>query len=251
MKEIYPYRYSIGIFVIVAMLVAFLVSWLTPKKFLAIATALPASSYSNDRSRLFNENLEALYSSLGNPDDLDYVIGTAKLDTVYLFVTDSLFLATHYDVKETGEAARRKAASLLQKNSRIEKSGYGELKVKVWDKDRGKAAVLANAILAKLGAIHRDLQSVSNRATLQSLERQKTLADTTPSAQRIDYDRLINEYRMLTDAAMPVIIPVEFARVPEWPDKPRTWRNVTLAAGLALVFSIILAAFMAGRKRIE
>ena len=55
---------------------------LMPRKYLSEATALRASSYTNDKASIFNRNIEALYSTLGSADDLDMIIGTAQLDTV-------------------------------------------------------------------------------------------------------------------------------------------------------------------------
>ena len=155
--------------IIASMLVAGTVSYLKPKKYLSVATAVPASSFAADRSKIFNENIQALYSALGTPDDLDMIVGTARLDTVYLAVTDQFNLFDHYKMQEKGEAARNKAASLLKKNTKVMKSEYGELKVKTWDTDKNLAPQLANAIMEKLKAIHQDLQNAGNLATLQGL----------------------------------------------------------------------------------
>ena len=48
---------------------------------------------------------------------------------------------------EKGDAASNKAASLLKKNTKVMKSEYGELKVKVWDTDKNLAPQLANAVM--------------------------------------------------------------------------------------------------------
>ena len=89
--------------IIASLLVVGTVTYLKPKKYLSVATALPASSFASDKSKIFNENIQALYSALGTPDDLDMIVGTAKLDTVYLAVTDQFNLFDHYRMKEKGE----------------------------------------------------------------------------------------------------------------------------------------------------
>jgi hypothetical protein len=96
-----------------SLLIVGIIVFLKPSQYLSIATAVPASSYSTDKSKIFNENIEALYSELGNPDDLDMIIGTAKLDTVYLAVTDQFNLFDHYKIPAKDETARHKAAKLL------------------------------------------------------------------------------------------------------------------------------------------
>jgi hypothetical protein len=125
--------------VLLSLLAVGVITFMKPRQYLSVATAVPASSYTSDKSRIFSENIEALYSALGDPDDLDRVLGTAKLDTVYLAVADQFNLFDHYKVKEKGDAARSKSASLLKKNTVVMKSEYGDLKVKVWDTDKNLA----------------------------------------------------------------------------------------------------------------
>jgi len=169
--------------IIASLLIVGTVTYLKPKKYLSVATAVPASSFASDKSKIFNENIQALYSALGTPDDLDMIVGTARLDTVYLAVTDQFNLYDHFKMQEKGEAARSKAASLLKKNTKVMKSEYGELKVKAWDTDKNLAPQLANAIMEKLKAIHQDLQNAGNLATLQGLisrkEKLQQAADST------------------------------------------------------------------------
>jgi len=247
--------------IITSMLVVGTVSYLKPKKFLSVATAVPASSFAADRSKIFNENIQALYSALGTPDDLDMIVGTARLDTVYLAVTDQFNLFDHYKMQEKGEAARNKAASLLKKNTKVMKSEYGELKVKTWDTDKNLAPQLANAIMEKLKAIHQDLQSAGNMATLQGLvsrkEKLQQMADSTTNSvensnqqkeQISQYEKLIGEYQLMVDTKPPVLITVEKAKAAAWPDQPKTVQLLVATAVLAFIFSL-LAALVLERKK--
>ena len=247
--------------IIASLLVVGVISYLKPPKFLSVATAVPASSFASDKSKIFNENIQALYSALGTPDDLDMIVGTARLDTVYLAVTDQFNLYDHYKIKEKGEAARSKAALLLKKNTKVMKSEYGELKVKCWDTDKNLAPQLANAIMEKLKAIHQDLQNAGNLATLQGLisrkEKLQQVADSTMnsaenSTQRKDqisqYEKLIGEYQLMVDTKPPVLITVEKAKAAEWPDQPKTIQLLAATAVLAFIFSL-LAALVLERKK--
>jgi len=238
--------------VVLALTTTFLFTFLSPKKYLAVATAVPASSFASDRSRIFNDNIQALYSSLGTPDDLDLIVGTADLDTVYLAVLDELKLQDHYKVSETGDAQRMKIASLLKKNTKVMKSGYGELKIKFWDKDRGLSARIANTIMEKLRSIHQDLQSESNRLTLETLKNTYTRLtakrDSVNNIQLNEYEKLVNEYEMLVAAKPPVLITVEPARTPEWPDKPKLGRNLIAVGAITFIFSILLALVLEKRQ---
>lgn len=193
------------------------------------------------------------------------VLGTANLDTVYLFVTDQFNLFDHYKMKEKGVSARAKAAFLLKKNTRVMKSEYGELKVKVWDTDKNLAPQLANAIMDKLQAIHADLQSAGNAATLNGLqtgrmkiqlqsdsitgtpetmmERKKILQD-----QAHQYEKLISEYQLMVDSKPPVLIIVEKAKPAAWPDRPRRLQILIATAVLSFLFALLAALVMERRK---
>lgn len=247
--------------IIASLLIVGTVTFLKPKKYLSVATAVPASSFASDKSKIFNENIQALYSALGTPDDLDMIVGTARLDTVYLAVTDQFNLYDLFKMQEKGEAARSKAASLLKKNTKVMKSEYGELKVKTWDTDKNLAPQLANAIMEKLKAIHQDLQNAGNLATLQGLISRKekleqaadsimnTVENTTRRKEQIgQYEKLIGEYQLMVDTKPPVLITVEKAKAAAWPDQPKTVQLLMATAVLAFIFSL-LAALVLERKK--
>ncbi len=247
--------------IIASLLIVGTVTYLKPQKYLSVATAVPASSFASDKSKIFNENIQALYSALGTPDDLDMIVGTARLDTVYLAVTDQFNLYDHFKMQEKGEAARSKAASLLKKNTKVMKSEYGELKVKAWDTDKNLAPQLANAIMEKLKAIHQDLQNAGNLATLQGLISRKeklqqaadstmnTVENTTRRKEQISqYEKLIGEYQLMVDTKPPVLITVEKAKAAAWPDQPKTVQLLMATVVLAFIFSL-LAALVLERKK--
>jgi len=242
-----------------------IITFLKPRQYLSVTTAVPASSFASDKGKIFNENIRELYSTLGTPDDLDMILGTANLDTVYLFVADQFNLFDHYKMKEEGAAARTKAASLLKKNTKVMKSEYGELKVKVWDTDKNLAPQLANAFMNRLQAIHADLQGAGNQAALIGLqtgkkkiqlqsdsitgisepviERKKVLQD-----QVRQYEKLISEYQLMVDSKPPVLIVVEIAKPSAWTDRPRRMQIMIATAILSFLFAL-LAALVLERKK--
>jgi len=156
------WRKQIFLLIITTLIVTTAIVFLIPKRYLSVATALPASSYATDKTSVFSQNLQILYSTVGLPDDLDKMVGTAHLDTVYRFVIAQLGLTDHFGIRKTDGSAIPKAASILRKHTRVIKSDYGELRVKVWDVDRDLAAALANAIMEKIQQIHQDVQTVNN-----------------------------------------------------------------------------------------
>lgn len=251
--------------VILSLLVVGVITFLKPQKYLSVATAVPASTFTADKSKIFNENIQALYSTLGTTDDLDMIVGTGRLDTVYMAVSQQFNLYDHYKMKEQGDAAVRKAGLLLKKNSKVMKSEYGELKVKVWDTDKNLAPQLANAITEVLQSIHINLQSVGNAATLNGLiagrkklqiqidslaGNSETIAGKrkTLFEQAEQYDKLINEYQLIVDNKPPVLIVVERAKMSDWPDKPKRIQILAATAFFSFLFSLLVSLVMERRK---
>lgn len=159
---------------LLAAVLSLLLCLLIPKKYVGIATALTANPALSDKARLFNQNIEALYTELGSPDDLDRIEGTAKLDTVYLALAIDFNLMSHYALSSNDSTALYQAAKRLKKNTAISRTGYGELRVKVWDKNNRLAAALANAAVQILNNIHQQVQTENNRLVLQQLKEEYT-----------------------------------------------------------------------------
>ncbi len=254
------WRKQILFIVLLSTAVAVVAYFISPSRYMSVSTALPASSFTADKARIFNENIEALYSVLGTADELDMITGTGKLDTLYLAVTDGFRLHDYYKVSEKGEAARNKAAALLKKYSKVMKSEYGELKVKVWDKDKEQAAAMANALMEKIRSMHQDLQNESNRLTLESLEKArndlKMQVDSIPAAMQssfserlLKYETLIADYRLMTGSRPPVLLVVEKARPSQWPDKPTLITVLAVSIFLSFLFSLLLAVVFEKRKQ--
>ena len=249
---------KILIIMLLALLVAGVILFLKPVKYLSTATAVPASSFANDKAAVFNKNIQELYSALGTPDDLDAVTGLGALDTLYLSVSDKLNLPEHYVVKEKGAEARTKAAYLLKKNTKIYKSEYGNLKVKVWDKDKWMASKMANQLMEQLQWMFQEIQSAGNKAVLEALinkrkeyQKNDSLNKSNLSsldAQQADNEKLINEYQLMVDNKPPALIIVENARPATWPDKPRKLQLLSATAVLSFLFGL-LAALVLDRKK--
>jgi hypothetical protein len=271
-----------------ATVLAFVACLLSPKKYASTATALAANPELGDKARIFNQNIEGLYTALGSPDELDKVEGTAKLDTIYLALANDFNLAGHYEIAKTDTAALYKAAAILKKNTAINRTGYGELRIKVWDKNNAMAAALANAALQKLNDIHQRVQTENTQAVLQrlkedyaakrqALQHEDTLpksrkrvnnpgadsvvaglsstgdviGDLTTSAvteQLTQYARLINEYELALKTAPKILLVVENARPSPQADKPNTLQTVLLAFVASLLFSFLFALFMESRN---
>ena len=256
--------------------VALLAALLAPKLYLGSTTALPANPLLADKARILNPNIEALYTEVGTIDDLDKIEGTTRLDTLYRAAVDSFGLAAHYGLDTMQGDAGEKAVLFLKKNTSVHRTGFGELKINVWDKDREMAAALANALMQRLNDIHKELQTANNRLVLQGLKEAYALqlqqtatggplpGDTasltakngygTPEERPVrmvhlqQYRQLIDEYELALKTTPNALLIVEAARPMPWPDKPKAGQIALFAFLGALLFSFLLAVSVESRK---
>ena len=262
--------------VVITVIVTAIIVLLTPKKYLAAATALPASGYNADKTGVFSQNLQNLYSALGTADDLDMVLGTAHLDTIYCAVADELDLASYYGIDKSDTNSARKAASILKKRTRVVKGDYGELKVKVWDGDAKRAALFANAIMEKLEQVQQDIQIINNNILLSKISEQyaqkkldfekisdsiqHTNSQTTSDLlnvhkssllqQLAEYEKLLDQYKLMVSAKPHALIIIERAVPPLKADRPRAIEVMVGAGVLSLFFGVLAALILERRTRI-
>src|SRR5438477_1539730 len=262
--------------VVITVIVTAIIVLLTPKKYLAAATALPASGYNADKNGVFSQNLQNFDSALGTADDLDMVLGTAHLDTIYCAVADELDLASYYGIDKSDKNSARKAASILKKRTRVVKGDYGELKVKVWDGDAKRAALFANAIMEKLEQVQQDIQIINNNILLSKINEQyaqkkldfekisdsiqHTNSQTTSDLlnvhkssllqQLAEYEKLLDQYKLMVSAKPHALIIIERAVPPLKADRPRAIEVMVGAGLLSLFFGVLAALILERRTRI-
>lgn len=259
--------------VVIAAVIATIIVFLVPRTYLGVTTALPAPDYTSDKSSVFSQNLQNLYSAFGSPDDLDKILGTARLDTVYRAVVEKLNLIDHYHIQNS-PVSLQKAALCLKEKTRVLKTDYGELQVKVWDKNKWMAAEMANGIMEKLQQIHQDIQTASNTTILTKIndeyaekkaEYQKLsdslLHTATPellSAQKNtllqqiqEYEKLSNQYKLMVSAKPQVLVIVEKATPALNPDKPNRLEVIIAAAVLSFIFGILGALILERQKMVK
>lgn len=262
----------IVIITLLSTLIAFAAAELSPKLYLSVTTVLPANSVTADKARIFDTNVENLYSDVGTADELDRIEGTAALDTVYIATAMQLNLEQHYHIHPTAESLFN-AAQILKKNTDIRRSAYGELKIKVWDKDKEMAAILANTILQNIQTIHQQIQSERNRMILKKIQedyliKEKSYLQLNDSGnknsdqpdplikqkqnsilEQMQQDqKLIAQYQLAINTNPEVLLTVEKARPAIWPDKPKVLQTTGLAFIISLLFSSLIAVFLNTRK---
>jgi len=197
---------------------------------------------------------------------LDRLEGTALLDTIYI-------AAAQEGQPLLSEAMFYNIVRKLKKNSSISRTGYGELRVKVWDEDKNRAAVMANLLMEKIQEIHQHLQNESNKLVLQKLlddhakkEQQYIHFEDSGSIMPVypleiiqvkktallqqlqEEEKMIGQYQLAISTNPQVLMMVESARPSHEPDKPRILPTVLFTLAGALLFSFLVSLFAESRK---
>ena len=269
---LYKWRKQVALVVLISLAMASVVVFLMPSIYLASSTALPASPLATDKATVFNTNTRELFNSLGQSGDLDKIVGTGQLDTIYLSLVDQYKLTDHYRV--SGTDARYKAAAALKENSRITKTEYGELLVQVWSRNKNLSAQLANALMQKLADWHQQLLNENNLSILRNLQKGKrkleagidsintflqtadliaskatsyTARLTALREQALQYEKLESEYQLMVDSRPAALIVVDQARPAIRPDKPKRLIILLATAILSFFFAAWLALLLEKR----
>lgn len=197
--------------------VALLICLLLPKEYLSRVSVLPANSRFSDKSRYTAEEITELYSVFSSGDDLDRLYATARSWPVMTKIIDSFGLVKHYRIRKDDERGRENALKMFRKNCGIFKTEYGEMHIKVWDRNRQLAADIANAMVAQTEKAHQEMYRAYYATSLQKLERayaalQSTEGDVPggdstglrrpPPTHQLDYYR-----RAMTDLRMALLTP--------------------------------------------
>ena len=224
---------------------AALVSLLMPKQYLSEAAMLAANSKMMDKQALFGSNIQELYSAYGASDDLDRLTVTIQSPSVLQLVSDSLGLQQHYRI--SGKDARRKTIKKLERQMKVTRSEYGELQVKVWDRDPAMAARIVELLISGTQQAYDRLftdyydKSVS-RLQLQYDQMSRDTVALRSSQQAREQEMVRSRIaemkiaRANPPASMFIVARPEVAVVS---DKPDILFNMALAALAALITIIV------------
>lgn len=245
--------------VLLPVLTALILSVVLPKKYVSRSSILPVNSRLTDKGRFSGDEIAELYSAYGSGDDLDRLYATARSNSVMLKIVDSFNLSGYYKLKQKKNYAREAAARKLASESDIRKTEYGELQIRVWDKDSVMAASLCNAIVDRMDKVHKEMYLDFYAGTLQKLEQTyaqklsmarsvgtdqgKTDSSLLLSEELSYYRKSIADFRMAMQNPPPTLMVLEKAYPQVKPDKPRLLLNV-LAAFLVSLFTGVAAILL-------
>ena len=91
---------TIFLFVLASAVVASVTVFVVTPYYQSTATVVSANPLLADKARLFNTNIQNLYSYFGSGDDLDRINGVAEMDAGYEKLVDEFSLVTYYNLSE-------------------------------------------------------------------------------------------------------------------------------------------------------
>lgn len=266
---------TIALFVAITVAAATITVFCVPQYFRSKALIVPASTVLADKARLFNTNIQSLYSYFGNGDDMDRIYGVGAMDTTYKTLVDSFALVNYYGLEGNDVAVlKAKAVLKLQKDLVVQKTENGQLEIIAWTKNKQLSADLVNTMVQIIqqreGDIwqkvyQRSLSTLETSAKKMELEYEQlgdSLTKTKPPVHDLlaakmeilleqvkTFRKTANEYKLALSSPADVLFVMEHA-VPaaraERPDK----RAVILAAFIiGTVFSCLLV-LLRNRKNI-
>lgn len=253
-------------FTLLSALIAAITVFLMPKQYRSTAKLISANPQLADKSRLFNDNIQGLYSYFGSGDDLDRIMGIASLDTTYKQLVDEYKLVDYYRLtNESLPLLRRKAVLKLRDDLSLQRTEEGQLKIICWTKEQRLSASIINTMISivkkQLEKIwqtnYLSMQDKLNHSISDTEQKFKQLSDSlsrSSSAQRLliqkhmetlldqlsQYRRTAATFKMMGEtspAALYLLEPAVPAAKAERPDKPA----IILAAAIAgFIFSLLL-----------
>ncbi|MBS1641322.1 MAG: hypothetical protein JSR11_02495 [Bacteroidetes bacterium] len=267
---------TIIIIVLLALITATITLFIVPKKYKAQCVSIVQNPLMADKAKLFNNNIQNLYSILGNGDDLDVVYNLSKLDIVYYQLVDEFNLINYYNVEgKTIDIKRRKALLALQEDLKITKSETNLLKVVAYATDASFAAKLANRATALIQFLQEEIWKKSYElihdhliVSIDKMEKQIiTISDTLRSTQTTDDKKLLLlnkrqtlldeiqkyrkeaiEFQLMIETVPPALFVIDKSSPSTNIVKPDKLLTLITVFFIALFFAVILALIIERKK---
>ena len=157
-------------FVIATVVAATIAVFLVPQYYKSSSLLVSANPALADKARMFNNQIQGLYSYFGSGDDLDRINGVADMDTTFQQLVDEFSLIEYYQLKNDSlPLLRRKAVQCLRKDLSIQKTEQAQLKIICWTKDKELSAKLVNRMVAIVQETETAIWQKNYRQSLEQL----------------------------------------------------------------------------------
>ncbi len=256
-------------FTLLSLILATITLFLVPKYYKSTAVIVAANPALADKARLFNSNIEGLYSNFGSSDDLDRLFGMANLDTTYKLLVKEFGLIKYYKINGDNVALNyRKAVLNLKDDIDLSKTELNQLKIIVHTKDAELSSKVANRMVEIIHEMEKGIwkdsyQNSLNKLTagvaeleheVDSINRLMMVSIMTPQQSELvmnkrsalieqvkEYYKSINEFRLAIANDPPALYTIERAYPSAKADKPKKVNVLFTVALASLVFACIIA----------
>ena len=167
-----------------------------PPKYESHTVVFPANLSMSDRPYLFESNsaVDVQLEQFGDKHDVDRLVSIAISGQVLSHLVDKFGLIEHYEIKkEKVKYPFTAAISKLKDNYQAYKNEYGGVEVWVTDKDKEKAAAMANEAVIVADRINRDM-------LLEGRTRMMNILEKHLSAKQKEADELAAQLAQAADA---------------------------------------------------
>lgn len=258
--------FTIGSVVMTAVAIVFI-----PPKYTAITKVLPGNAVLADKARLFNADLQHLYSFFGSGDDLDRLMSMTSMDTSLKQVIRQFHLIDYYQVKEQDpNLGMYKTIRHFKKDLHLVKTVNNEMELSCTHTNKDTAAAIVNFMAeqtaTKMQTIWKEQYakiSTSLDSSLANLTNQyNSLAASSNNTDAVaktkmgvlltqieQFNKLSIETKIAANTTPAAMIVLEKATPPakiSWPDKTVV---LPLSALLGCLFSILLVLVSAKPNR--
>lgn len=258
-------------FVIISLVITSITLFIVPKYYRSTSVVVAANPALADKARLFNTNIEGLYSNYGSSDDLDRIYGIANLDTTFKTIIREFNLIQYYKLKEdSADLNERKALLYLRDDLILQKTELNQLKIMVLTKDKILSAQIVNRVVSFVHEILQNVWRKSYQSSLKHLQysitlfekEYKNLSDSILNNstnntivqllsnkkyvildQINEYQKAANEFALAIQNNPPALIEIEKGYPSAKADKPKKLEVLTAAFFISFIFACLLVLF--------
>lgn len=263
-------------FVITSLVLTTIALFIVPKYYRSAAIVVAANPALADKARLFNPNIEGLYSNYGSNDDLDRIYGIANLDTTFKTIIREFNLIKYYKLtSDIVDLNEKKALLYLRDDLILQKTELNQLKIMVLTKDKFMSAQIVNRVVTFVHEMLQDIWKRSYQSSLNHLNQSiagfekeyhkisdsssnKTISSSnlnlliikrnTLLEQIQQYQKSANEFSLAIQNNTPALIEIEKGYPSAKADKPKKLDVLMAAFFISLIFAS-LAALIYNRKK--
>lgn len=183
--------YTVFFFVAACMAVAVVTVFLVPPYFRSRAIVVSANTVLADKARLFNPNIQHLYSYFGSGDDLDRIVGLGEMDATYRQLIAEFDLVKYYQLSgDSSSVLEQKAIRLLRRDLRFLKNENAQLEIVAWTKNQSLSAKLVNRMIGLVEVAEKNIWKKNYNQAKENLdhavgmleEQYRALADSQQAA---------------------------------------------------------------------